>query len=57
MIDYSDKLLEVKRLSKRYHDYTLKNNWTRAYEIACDLTEAAQELEDIAMEMANNDGR
>lgn len=56
MKDYSPKLLELNRLIKQFHNATLKSSWVRAYEIACDITEVAQELEDVAQEIANNDG-
>ena len=51
MKDYSPKLLELNRLIKQFHNATLKSNWVRAYEIACDITEVAQEMEDVAQEI------
>ena len=56
MKDYSPKLLELNRLIKQFNNATLKSNWVRAYEISCDITETAQELEDVAQEVANKDG-
>ena len=56
MKDYSPKLLELNRLIKQFHNATLKSSWVRAYEISCDITEVAQELEDTAQEIANRDG-
>jgi hypothetical protein len=48
MTDYSDTLLRLNRLTKSFLHSILKDRKTEAYLIACQITEAAQELEDWA---------
>lgn len=53
MTDYSTPYLALHRLFKDFHDATLKGQYQKAYEIAVDITDVAQQLEDIAKGMAS----
>ena len=48
MTDYSTPYLALHRLIKDFHDATLKGEYQKAYETAVDITDVAQQLEDIA---------
>jgi hypothetical protein len=46
--DYSLPYLVLKNLTKKYHDSMINQNNRRAYEIAVDMVEMAQVLQEIA---------
>lgn len=48
MKDFSTPYLALQRSIKEFHDATLKGEYQRAYEIAVDITDLSQQLEDIA---------
>lgn len=52
MRDYADVLLRLNRKLKQVHELVLKKDSEQAYLFSCDVTELAQELEDILQEMA-----
>jgi hypothetical protein len=45
MTDYSENYLRIQQLMKAYHDATLKNNYEKATQIACQLAEETIQLE------------
>lgn len=53
MTDYSTPYLALHRLIKDFHEATLKGQYQQAYEISVDITDVAQQLEDIAKGLAN----
>ena len=50
MKDYSLPYLVLQSLTKKYHDSMITQNTHRAYEIAVDMVEMAQVLQEIAHE-------
>ena len=48
--DYSLPYLVLQSLTKKYHDSMINQNSHRAYEIAVDMVEMAQVLQEIANE-------
>ena len=46
MSDWADPLLRLKNLQKELLDALIKRQFDKAHEIACVLTDTAQELED-----------
>ena len=48
MIDYSTPYLALNKLMKDFHAATIKGEYAKAYEIAVDITDVSQQLEDIA---------
>jgi len=56
MNDYSGYILKLKSIISDYHQALLKRNYTDAYMIACDITELAQEMEDLSQKMAQEYG-
>jgi len=48
--DYSLPYLVLQSLTKKYHDSMITQNTHRAYEIAVDMVEMAQVLQEIANE-------
>jgi hypothetical protein len=53
MNDYSTPYLALNKLIKDFHNATLKGEYQRAYEIAVDITDVSQQLEDIAKGLAS----
>jgi hypothetical protein len=53
MIDYSTPYLALHKLIKDFHTATLKGEYAKAYEIAVDITDVSQQLEDIAKGLVN----
>jgi len=54
MTDFSTPYLTMLKLMKDYHQETIKGHYDQAYEIAVDLADVAQNLEDIAKNLFNN---
>jgi hypothetical protein len=52
MIDYSTPYLALNKLMKDFHAATIKGEYAKAYEIAVDITDVSQQLEDIAKGLA-----
>lgn len=53
MTDYSTPYLALHRLIKDFHEATLKGQYQKAYEVSVDITDVAQQLEDIAKGLAS----
>ena len=53
MIDYSTPYLALHKLIKDFHAATIKGEFQKAYEIAVDITDVSQQLEDIAKGLVN----
>lgn len=53
-VDYSMTLLDIKRTTKAYENATLKKKWDLAYDLAIELVDYSQKLEDIAQQMLAN---
>jgi hypothetical protein len=53
MIDYSTPYLALHKLMKDFHAATIQGKYKKAYEIAIDITDLSQQLEDIAKGMAS----
>lgn len=53
MTDFSTPYLALNRLVRDFHNATLKGDYQQAYEISVDITDVAQQLEDIAKGLAN----
>ena len=53
MNDYSTPYLALHKLIKNFHAATIKGEYQKAYEIAVDITDVSQQLEDIAKELVN----
>ena len=53
MIDYSTPYLALNKLMKDFHAATIKGEYQKAYEIALDITDISQQLEDIAKGLVN----
>jgi phage gp36-like protein len=51
MNDYSTPYLALHKLMRDFHETILKGNYQRAHEIAVDITDIAQALEDISKEL------
>jgi hypothetical protein len=45
MTDYSENFLRMQQLMKAYHNATLKNQYEKATQIACQLAEETIQLE------------
>ena len=45
MTDYSENYLRMQQLMKAYHNATLKNQYEKATQIACELAEETIKLE------------
>ena len=54
-IDFSETLLEIKRIVKAYEEATLKKQWDDAYDLSITLVDLSQQLEDIAQRMAHDE--
>jgi hypothetical protein len=44
-MDYSENYLRIQQLMKQYHNATLKNQYEKATQIACQLAEETIQLE------------
>ncbi len=53
MIDYSTPYLALHKLMKDFHAATIQGEYKKAYEIAIDITDISQQLEDIAKGMVS----
>ena len=53
MIDYSTPYLALHKLMKDFHAATIQGEYKKAYEIAVDITDLSQQLEDIAKGMVS----
>ena len=53
MRDFAEVMLELSRAIKKVHNAKLKQDHTQAYLIGCDVTDLAQELEDVLQRDAN----
>ena len=53
MREFAEVFLDLTRTIKRVHELKLKNDHTEAYLLSCDITDDAQELEDILQRDAN----
>ena len=53
MRDFAEVFLQIQRRLKDLHHQKLKREDTEAYLISCDVTELAQELEDVLQRDAN----
>ena len=53
MIDFSTPYLALHKLIIDFHAATIKGDFQKAYEIAIDITDVSQQLEDIAKGMFN----
>ena len=53
MIDYSTPYLALNKLLKDFHAATIKGEYQKAYEIAVDITDVSQQLEDISKGLVN----
>ena len=53
MIDFSTPYLALHKLMIDFHTATIKGDFQKAYEIAIDITDVSQQLEDIAKGMFN----
>jgi phage gp36-like protein len=51
MNDYSTPYLALHKLMRDFHETILKGNYQHAHEIAVDITDVAQALEDISKEL------
>jgi phage gp36-like protein len=51
MNDYSTPYLALHKLMRDFHETILEGNYQRAHEIAVDITDVAQALEDISKEL------
>jgi len=53
MREFAEVFLELNRAIRRMYDAKLKKDHTQAYLISCDVTDLAQELEDVLQNDAN----
>jgi len=53
MREFAEVFLDLTRTIKRVHELKLKNDHTEAYFLSCDITDYAQELEDVLQKDAN----
>jgi hypothetical protein len=53
MRGYAEIFLDLTRTIKRVHELKLKNDHTEAYLLSCDITDYAQELEDVLQKDAS----
>lgn len=53
MREFAEVYLELNRAIKRLHESKLKQDHVNAYLIGCDVTDLAQELEDVLQRDAN----
>ena len=56
MNDYSTPYLALLKLTKDYHEATLKGQYDKAYQISLDMTDVAHDLELIAKDLAEQWG-
>lgn len=52
MTDFSTPYLALHKLMRDFHETITKGNYQKAYEIAVDITDVSQQLEDIAKGLA-----
>ena len=53
MREFAEVFLDLNRTIKKLHNAKLKQDHTQAYLISCDVTDLAQELEDVLQNDAN----
>jgi len=53
MREFAEVFLDLNRQIKKLHTAKLKQDHTQAYLISCDVTDLAQELEDVLQNDAN----
>jgi len=53
MRDFAEVMLELNRAIKKVHNAKLKQDHVQAYLISCDVSDLAQELEDVLQKDAN----
>ena len=53
MREFAEVYLDLTRAIKRLHETKLKQDHVNAYLISCDVTDLAQELEDVLQRDAN----
>jgi len=53
MRDFAEVFLDLNRRLKDLHQNVLKQDNVNAYLVSCDVTELAQELEDVLQKNAN----
>ena len=53
MRDFAEVMLELSRAVKKVHNAKLKQDHVQAYLISCDVSDLAQELEDVLQKDAN----
>ena len=56
MMDFSTPYLALNKLIKDFYAATIKGEYAKAYEIAVDITDVSQQLEDIAKGLAKEYG-
>ena len=57
MIDYSLPIIVTRKLLKEYENAMLKNNPSKAYQIASDIVVMTLKLQDIANDQSNANKR
>lgn len=55
MKNYSELCIILKRMMRNYYDAMQKKNVQEAYEIALDMTDLTQQLEDVTKGIVNGD--
>lgn len=53
MNDFAELYLQLLRMTKKMHQCVLHKQNTEAYLVACDVTELAQQLEDVLQKEAH----
>jgi NTP pyrophosphatase (non-canonical NTP hydrolase) len=53
MREFAEVYLELTRAIKKVHEFSIKNHAVEAYLTGCDVTDLAQELEDVLQNDAN----
>jgi hypothetical protein len=53
MRDFAEVFLDLNRRLKDLHQKVLRQDDVNAYLVSCDITELAQELEDVLQKQAN----
>ena len=56
MNDYSTPYLALLKLTKDFHEATLKGQYDKSYQISLDITDVAHDLELIAKDLAEQWG-
>lgn len=51
MEDFSKPYIAINHLLKDFHEAITKGQYVKAYEISVDITDLAQQLEDISQQM------